>query len=43
MDYVRDLAANNEFFFYTEAEPFVTPEKLKIANVWFLKSLRPNE
>jgi hypothetical protein len=27
MDYVRDLAAINEFLFYMEAEPFITPEK----------------
>jgi hypothetical protein len=25
--FLRDLAAINEFLFYVEAEPFVTPEK----------------
>jgi hypothetical protein len=26
---LRDLAAINEFLFYVEAEPFITPEKAK--------------
>jgi hypothetical protein len=39
--FLRDLAAINEFLFYVEAEPFVTPEKAENRKRVPFKKLSP--